>query len=123
MFTFKSPANPKHIWTLCFRDQDMMQRIFYEHRTPEEGVKIHGITEYETSTIYIDKGLDGFPLAKALRHELTHIYLWETGQQAREYTEEELCDIMSTGGVAIIKSVAEILLRLKEGFYKNGKED
>ena len=121
MFTFKSPANSKNIWKLCFRSEKEMNDIYYETRTPEEGVKLHGITEYHTSTVYIEKTLDGFPLVKALRHELTHIYLWETGQQAREYEEEEVCDIMSVAGPIICKTADEIMLRLKEGLYKHGE--
>lgn len=121
-FTFKSPAISKNIWKLCFRDKAEMNKIFYENRTPDEEARIHGITEYITQTVYIDKELDGFPLAKVLRHELTHIYLWETGQQARErYDEEEICDIMSIAAPAICKTTDEIMLRLKEGLYKHGE--
>ena len=98
-----------------------MNKIFYEDRQPEDDARIHGITEYITSTIYIDKDVDGFLLAKALRHELTHVYLWETGQQAREYNEEELCDILSVAAPSICKTVDEIMFRLKEGLYKNGE--
>lgn len=122
MFTFKSPAISKNVWKLCFRDREEMNKIFYEGRTPDEEARIHGITEYITQTIYVDKELDGFPLVKVLRHELTHVYLWETGQQAREkYDEEEICDIMSIAAPAICKTTDEIMLRLKEGLYKKGE--
>ena len=121
IFTFKSPANPKNIWKLCFRDREEMNKIFYENRPVDEEARIHGITEYITQTVYIDKEIDGFPLVKALRHELTHIYLWETGQQARVYNEEELCDLMSIAAPAINKTADEIVLRLKEGLYKRGE--
>ena len=121
MFTFLSPTIPKNVWKLCFRDRAEMNKIFYENRTPDEETRLHGITEYVTSTIYIDKDLDGFLLAKALRHELTHIYLWETGQQGRVFDEEELCDIMSVAAPSINKTANEIMLRLKEGLYKHGE--
>ena len=121
MFKFNSPAIPKNSWTLCFRDKKTMNDIYYENRTPEEGTRIHGITEYETMTVYIDKDLDGFLLGKVLRHELTHIYLWETGQQAREYTEEEICDLISVAGPVINKTADNIMLRLREGLYKKGE--
>lgn len=120
-FTFKSPAIPKNIWKLCFRDKEEMNRIFYEGRVPDDDTRIHGITEYITSTIYIDKDLDGFLLAKTLRHELTHVYLWETGQQGRINNEEETCDLLSVAAPAICKTADEIILRLKEGLYKNGE--
>ena len=122
MFTFNSPAISKNIWKLCFRSTKEMNNIFYEDgETPEKGVRLHGITEYHTQTIYIDKELDGFLLGKALRHELTHIYLWETGQQNREYTEEEVCDLISVAGPIINKTANDIMLRLKEGLYKHGE--
>jgi predicted SprT family Zn-dependent metalloprotease len=99
-----------------------MNKIYYEDKTPEDGVRIHGITEYITQTVYIDETLDEFVLAKALRHELTHIYLWETGQQGRSsYNEEEICDIMSVAGPLICKAVDEIMFRLREGLYKHGE--
>lgn len=121
MFSFKSPVNSKHIWTLCFRDKDTMRRIFYEEKSIEEGVRIFGMTEFTSSTIYIDKDLDGFILAKTLRHELTHVYLWETGQQDRVMNEEEVCDFMSVAMPIIHKTTEEILFRLKEGLYKKGE--
>lgn len=121
-FTFKSPAINTNIWKLCFRDREEMDRIYYEGRQPEEGARIHGITEYITQTVYIDKDLDGFPLTKVLRHELTHIYLWETGNQGQEkYDEEEICDILSVAAPYICKTTDEIILRLKEGLYKKGE--
>ena len=121
MFAFKSPAIPKNVWKLCFRDRAEMNKIYYENRPVDEETRLHGITEYITSTIYIDKDLDGFLLAKTLRHELTHIYLWETGQQDRVYSEEELCEVMSVAAPLITKSANDILLRLKEGLYKKGE--
>ena len=121
MFTFKSPANNKNIWKLCFKTRDEMNRIFYENRPVDEEARLHGITEYITQTIYIDKELDGYLLGKALRHELTHIYLWETGQQDCAKNEEETADFMSVAAPVIVKCADEIMLRLREGLYKNGE--
>jgi len=121
MFLFKSPVNPKNTWGLCFRSRDDMNRLYYENRPVEEGTRIHGITEYVTQTVYIDKELDGFLLGKVLRHEMTHIYLWETGQQDRVMNEEEVADLMSVAAPIITKAVSDILLRLKEGWYKRGE--
>ena len=120
-FTFKSPANSKNIWKLCFRDRDTMNKIFYENRPIDEETRINGITEYITQTVYIDKELDGYLLAKTLRHELTHVYLWETGQQGRVYNEEELADIISVATPDIVQTANNIILRLREGSYKHGE--
>ncbi|OKZ73874.1 MAG: hypothetical protein BHW00_07080 [Clostridium sp. 26_22] len=113
MFTFKSPVISTNIWKLCFKTSEEMAKIYFEDKEPEEGIRLHGITEYITSTIYIDKDLDGFLLVKALRHELMHIYLWETGQQDRKYTEEEVCDLISVAAPLICKTADDIVLRLK----------
>lgn len=121
MFCFKSPVNKENFWTLCFRDKDEMNKIYYEHRPIDQEVRLHGLTEYITQTIYIDKELDGFLLGKTLRHELTHIYLWETGQQDRTMNEEETADFLSAAAPAIVKCADEIMLRLREGLYKNGE--
>lgn len=121
MFTFKSMVNPKNIWTLCFRDKNEMNRLYYENKTPDENARVHGMTEYITQTIYIDKELDGFLLGKTLRHELAHIYLWETGQQDRIMSEEEQCDFISVAAPIICKAADEIMLRLREGWYKHGE--
>lgn len=120
-FTFKSPVNQKNIWTLCFRDRDEMNRIFYENRPIDQETRLHGITDYISQTVYIDKDLDGYLLSKTLRHELTHIYLWETGQQDRVMNEEEQCDFVSVAAPTIVQTTDEIVLRLREGLYKNGK--
>lgn len=118
---FISPVNSKNIWTLCFKDKNEMNKIYYENRPIDEEARIHGITEYITQTIYLDKELDGFLLGKTLRHELAHIYLWETGQQNRTMSEEEQCDFLSVAAPIIVKCADEIMLRLREGLYKNGE--
>lgn len=122
MFTFKSPANQKNVWKLCFRDRAEMNKIYYENRPVDEETRIHGITEYITQTVYVDEALDGFLLSKVLRHELMHIYLWETGQQDRVCNEEETCDLMSVAAPLICKAVDEIVFRLREGLYRKGEE-
>ena len=122
MFTFKSPAIPKNIWSLSFKNRQEMNRIYYENRPIDEETRIHGITEYITQTIYVDSEIDGFTLGKVLRHELMHIYLWETGQQDRVLNEEETCDLMSVAAPVIYKTAEEIMFRLKEGLYRKGEE-
>ena len=118
---FTSPINPKNIWTLCFKDRNEMNRIFYEDRPIDQETRLFGLTEYVSQTIYVDKDLDGFLLGKTLRHELTHVYLWETGQQEISKNEEEICDFMGVAGPIICKCADNLILRLREGLYKNGE--
>lgn len=119
---FVSPVNSKNIWTLRFKDKNEMNKIYYENRPIDEEARIHGITEYITQTVYLDKELDGFLLGKTLRHELAHIYLWETGQQGCVKNEEETADLISVAAPVICKCADEIMLRLREGLYKKGEE-
>ena len=121
MFTFKSPTNLKNIWKLCFRDRAEMSKIFYENQPIDEETRIYGITDYIAQTVYIDKELDGYLLGKTLRHELAHIYLWETGQQDMTKNEEETCDFISVAAPIITKTADDIMTRLREGLYKNGE--
>ena len=98
-----------------------MNDLFYENKPVDENTRINGITEYITQTIFIDKELDGYILGKTLRHELMHIYLWETGQQDRVINEEETADLVSVAAPMIVKTADEIMLRLREGLYKHGE--
>ena len=98
-----------------------MNKLYYENRAPEEDARIHGLTEFISSTIYIDEELDGFLLAKTLRHELAHVYVWETGQQGRIYNEEEICEVLSVAAPAICKTTDDIMFRLKEATYRKGE--
>lgn len=123
MFTFKSPVDENHIWKLCFRDPNEVNRLFYEHNpTPEsERTDVLGFVTFPEMTIFISNNLDGFALAKTLRHEITHLYLWETGQEHDNYDEEMLANFIGSAAPAICKTVDNILLRLKEGLYKHGE--
>jgi hypothetical protein len=121
MFSFRSPAIHSNTWKLCFRPREEMSRIFYESRPIDPETRIYGMTCFSEQTIYIDKDLDGFILGKTLRHELTHIYLWETGQQDRVFNEEEICELMSVAAPIISKTASDIMLRLREGWYKHGE--
>jgi hypothetical protein len=121
MFTFLSPANSKNIWKLCFRNRKEMNDIYYEGRPFNEEIRLHGITDYIAQTVYIDKELDGYLLGRALRHELTHIYLWETGQQNATMNEEAQCELMGAAASIITKTADDIMLRLREGLYKHGE--
>lgn len=114
MFTFKSPAISKNTWKLYFKPREEMLKIFYEDTEPEENSRILGVTDYKNSTVYIDKELNGFILVKTLRHELMHIYLWETKKKKYLYNETEICEIISVATPLICKLTDNIILRLKK---------
>lgn len=113
MFTFKSPVIPEHIWKICFKTKDELVKIFYEDKIPKDIETITGLIDFTASTIYIDKELDDILLAKELRNKIMHLYLWETGQQDREYSEEEFCELTSVSAPLICKTTNDIILELK----------
>ena len=59
MIKFNSPVISENIWNLYFKTREEMTKIYYEDVTPEDDMRINGITEYATSNVYIDKELRG----------------------------------------------------------------
>lgn len=122
MFTFNSPIIKENIWKICFKTKNELIKLYYEDEEIEREEDIRGLIEYATSTIYIDKNLDDVLLKRTLRKKMMNLYLWETGQQNRLYTEEEFCDITSVAAPLICKSADELVLGLKK-YIKSKKGD
>lgn len=114
MITFKSPANPKSIWKLCFKNSKEMNDIFYEDAEPEEGQTLFGLTDYLALKVYINEDLDGFLLKKTIRHELMHIYLWENEKKNSLYNDDEICEIMCIAAPLICNKTDEIISKIKK---------
>lgn len=110
---FNSPTNPEKVWKISLKTQTEMKNIFYKDNEPKNDEKILGITEYETSTIYIDEELDDFLLKKVLRHELMHVYLFESNKIKFIYTESDVCKITSKVAPLICKTVDDIVSKIK----------
>ena len=55
-----------------------------------------GETNYEVHTIKIKRGLSGV-MSRTLKHELTHTWLYEYGhyQQEKEFSNEDVCEIVA----------------------------
>ena len=115
MITFKSPATSKKRWKLYLKSPKEMLDIYYEDTEPEDGYSVHGITEYATSTIYINKNIDGFLLLKTIRHELMHVYLWDLEKNGTFYTDEEVSEIIGISAPLICKTADEILSKIRNG--------
>ncbi len=56
----------------------------------------HGITIYSENTIYLNK--DSKNIIRILKHELTHVWLYEYGhnQDEKEFNNEEVCEIVAS---------------------------
>lgn len=115
MFKFKSPVISEHVWKICFMTDEEMSEIYYaDKETEDKKEKINGILEFMSSTIYINENLDESLLLETLREKLMVMYLWETGQQDHNFSEEEFCDLISVASPLICKTAESIVLKLKK---------
>lgn len=112
MLTFKSPIDSKKIWKLYLKSPKEMIELFYEDTEPKDGYSINGITEFPTSKVYINKRINGFLLIKTLKHELMHVYLYDSKKNQALYTQEEVTEIISDAAPLICNTVDEILFKL-----------
>lgn len=69
----------------------------------------HGITVYSENTIYLNK--DSKNMLKALKHELTHVWLSEYGhnQDEKEFNNEDICEIVASSNDFINEVVNQYL--------------
>lgn len=93
-------------WNIVLTDnkQDLIDR---------DGHLCKGTTSYKKSTIYISNEVSRENLAHLLRHELTHVYLYETQIRLTDnYSEEDMCEFIAIYGKRIIKKADTILRRV-----------
>lgn len=84
-----------------------------EELRDKEGHICKGTTCYRDSTVYIDNTVSRENLAHILRHELSHIYLYETQIRLKDlYTEEDICEFTAIYGRRIVNKVDNILKRI-----------
>lgn len=69
----------------------------------------HGITVYSENTIYINQ--DTVNKGRTLKHELTHVWLWEYGhnQEEKEFNNEDICEIVACSNDFINEVVNQYL--------------
>lgn len=82
--------------------------------TDKYGHICKGTVSYRLSTIYLDNTVSRENAAHILRHELSHIYLYETQLAQKDiYTEEELCEFTAIYGMRIVNKANNILKRIR----------
>lgn len=115
MIPFKSPICSEHIWYLCLKTNKEIEEIYYSNnKKKEQDKEIHGIIEYITSTIYIDKNLDDVLFVKEIRKQLMRIYLYDTGMDDILYSEENFCDVVGVAAPLICNRTDEIISEIKK---------
>lgn len=78
-------------------------------------ITIIGETEYHTRTIRLLDWVDRTTRIRTLKHELTHVWLWEYGhnQQEKEFNHEDVCEIVASSNDFINTIVTD--------YFKGGK--
>ena len=72
-----------------------------------------GATHYRAQTIYIDKSLKINQAIKVLIHEITHVVIYVTQVNPKDYyNEEDLCEFMGMYGGYILGKAKEIVKEL-----------
>ena len=100
----------KHIWNIVITNnkKDLINN---------EGHLCKGIVKYKDNIIYIDEEIleRKNDLYHLLKHELTHIFLYETQIELKEtYSEENLCELVALYSDDIIRKARLILRKLKK---------
>lgn len=72
-----------------------------------------GAVHYKERKVYVDSRINLPDRAKVLRHEFTHVTLYETQLDLNmEYEEEDLCELIAKYGEYIVELTRDILKKL-----------
>lgn len=82
-----------------------------------DGVYTLGVTDGNTKTVSIAKGMSDYMANKVLCHELVHCYSFSYDCQIDMHTEEIIADFMSLYGRDIIYLADDILYNVLERRY------
>lgn len=94
------------MWTIIRTDEP--EKLLMNNK------RLKGVTVYKDNTVYINDELIGNRLNKVLLHELSHIYIYETQIEMKEfYDEEMLCDFMAKFGNQITDKAKRIMSDFK----------
>lgn len=73
-----------------------------------------GLTKYSEKRILLDNDLKGKDLERVIKHELSHIYLYETQISLKDtFTEEELCDFVAIYADHIMEAFIKIISKIE----------
>ena len=121
---------------VSFQEYDWEVRMVRADSTNLDGAR--GITDYNTSRIYIANNLSNITLKQTLIHELTHAALYDYDHSADDTTseinfknEEELCRFMEVAMCEIYEQAMEIYndwkrdqrATLKQKIWYNNKNE
>ena len=109
---FKFRIN-NHEWRIELKNgEEVLEE--YQKRVPE-AYACFGITFYKEHKIWICDDMCIDQIIGTLKHELTHVYIWEMGFYNVDFNNEELlCDFVSS----IHDFIEEVVKRFKNEDYK-----
>lgn len=94
-----------HVWLIEEQPEEYLLEEY--HKRVKNAYSCLGLTFYKDHKIWIADDLCPDAKMKALKHELTHAYIWEYGFYNVDFNNEELiCDFVS-GIYDFIKEVVE----------------
>ena len=86
-----------HKWLIEEKDSEKLLEIYKERTGDTNSYMCNGLTFYKEHKIWIAKELCDDEIARTLKHELVHCYIWEMGFYNVEFNYEEIiCDFVAT---------------------------
>ena len=106
-------------WEIILKDKQEMIDLYKTEYDDEDVYFVGGLTCKPEQWVAINKNMNIEQQIKALKHELTHCYIWEYGlYNVPSFTEEMACDLVAGINDFVIKVVDEFKKN-----YKNMLED
>lgn len=108
-------------WTLLFREETVVKTV-YNELANSSSKYVFGFTDFPTLRIFVDKDLSSDILRRTLMHELIHAHLFSFGLDFEDYTEEDICNIMSSAMDTLIQIANELMEEWKDGDKRRDEE-
>lgn len=74
----------------------------------DDGVYTLGVTDNNVKTVYINNRLNGYMYRKVLSHEITHLFIFESGLTFDRQTEEVIADFIASYGTEVISIIDRV---------------
>ena len=104
-----------HHWKIVLKNKDEMVNLYKTEYDEEEVYFVGGLTCKPYQWIAINEDMNMEMQIKALKHELTHCYIWEYGlYNVTDFTEEMVCDLVA--------GINDFVIEVVDEFKKNYKK-
>lgn len=114
MITFDSPTIPDKKWKICFKSKKEMSQLYYGEQYKDNKEIVFGITDFDDVIVYLNKEIKGFVLSKTLKHELMHVFLFDSEKRSYLYSNENASELINMAAPYVYNTSTEILLKIKD---------